>query len=87
MTLQIPSDWTGYLDKAGIIDLAMETVYLTRFNPAECRLPIRDEVTERQEMMLIFTCTVLLVKEFVEMDSTAVVVKVAAYMCVVVDEA
>lgn len=71
MTLQIPSDWIGYLNKAGIIDLALETVCWIRFNPADCRLPIRDEVIERQEMMLIFTCTVLLVKEFVEMDSTA----------------
>lgn len=80
MTLQTPSDWTGYLDKAGIIDLVLETVYYIRFNPADCRLPIRDEVIERQEMMLIFTCTVLLVKEFVEMDSTG-------YMSVVVYEA
>lgn len=59
MTLQIPSDWTGYLDKAGIIDLALETVYLTRFNPAYGRLPIRYEVAERHKMMLMFTCTVL----------------------------
>lgn len=70
MTLQIPSDWTGYLNKAGIIDLALETVCWIRFNPADCKLPIRDEVTERHKMMLKFTCTVLLVKEFVEMDST-----------------
>lgn len=65
MTLQIPSDWTGYLDKAGIIDLVLETVCWIRFNPAYGRLPIRDEVAERHKMMLIFTCTVLLVKEFV----------------------
>lgn len=65
MTLQTPSDWTGYLNKAGIIDLVLEAVCWIRFNPADCRLPIRYEVTERHKMMLIFTCTVLLVKEFV----------------------
>lgn len=70
MTLQTPSDWIGYLNKAGIIDLALETVYYIRFNPADCGPPIRDEVIERRKMMLILTCTVLLVKEFVEMDST-----------------
>lgn len=53
-----------------MIDLVLETVYYIRFNPADCRLPIRDELAERHKMMLLFTCTVLLVKEFVEMDST-----------------
>lgn len=63
-------DWTGYLDKAAMIDLVLETVCWIRVNPAYGRRPIKYEVAERHKMVLMFTCTVLLVKEFVEMDST-----------------
>lgn len=85
MTLHIPSDWIGYLNKAGIIDLALETVCWIRFNLADCRLPIRDELAERQEIMLIFTCTVLWRRSLLKW--IRLVHTVAAYICVVVYEA